>query len=142
MSMITVKGEVYWLWIAYEPYIKRYLLMHIYKERTLIVCYNFIKKLRRLYGSKYTVYTDGADYYHQACRWLRIRHHVYNQEDKNIMERVIQYIKDRTECFDDNFPCRDNCNREHVRNWFRMFMTYLNVKIDLSKFIMKLMDGG
>jgi len=69
--MIIVNGEVYWLWVAYEPYIKRYLLMHIYKEMNLAVCHNFIKKLRRLYGSKYTVYTDGADYYyHQACRWL------------------------------------------------------------------------
>ncbi len=26
-TMITIKGEVYWLWIAYEPYIKKYLLM-------------------------------------------------------------------------------------------------------------------
>ncbi len=80
--------------------------------------------------------------YHQACRRLRIKHIVYNQEDKNIMERSIQYIKDRTECFDDNFPCKDNCSKEHVKNWFKMFMTYFNVKIDLSKFIMKLMDGG
>ena len=48
--MITVKGEVYWLWVAYEPYINKYLLMHISKERTVAVCYNFIKKLRRLYG--------------------------------------------------------------------------------------------
>ena len=67
--------------------------MHIYKERTLTVCYNFIKKLRRLYGSKYAVYTDGTDYYYdQACRWLRIKHVVYNQEDKNVMERAVQYI--------------------------------------------------
>ena len=28
-SMITIKGEVYWLWIAYEPYINKYLLMYI-----------------------------------------------------------------------------------------------------------------
>jgi len=90
MSMITIKGEVYWLWVAYEPYIKRYLLMSIYKEKTLTVCYNFIKRLRRLYGSKYTVYTDGA-YYDQACRWLRIKYNVYDQ-DKNVMERAVQYI--------------------------------------------------
>ena len=141
-SMITVKGEVYWLWIAYEPYINKYLLMYISKERTVLICYNFIKRLKRLYGSKYTIYTDGAHYYNQACRWLRIRHVVYDDKDKNVMERAIQYIKDRTECFDDNFPCKDKCSKEHVKNWFRGFMTYLNVKIDLSKFIMKLMDDG
>ncbi len=125
----------------YEPYIKKYILMYISKDRTVLTCYNFIKKLKKLYGIKYTIYTDDH-YYNQACRWLRIRHDVYDQEDKNIMERSIQYIKDRTECFDDNFPCKDDCNREHVKNWFRAFMTYLNVKIDLSKFITKLMDGG
>jgi len=43
-SMITVKGEVYWLWVAYEPYIKKYLLIHISKDRTVLVCYNFINK--------------------------------------------------------------------------------------------------
>jgi len=95
MSMITVNGEVYWLWVAYEPYIKRYLLMHIYKERTLTVCYNFIK-LRGLYGNRYTLCTDGAYYYNQAYRWLMIKHNAYDQEDKNIMVRSIQHInKDR-----------------------------------------------
>jgi hypothetical protein len=39
-----IKGEVYWLWIAYESYIKKYLLMNISKERTVLVCYNFINK--------------------------------------------------------------------------------------------------
>jgi len=116
--------------------------MDISKDRTTLRCYYFIKRLRRLYGKRYTVYTDGAHYYNQACRWLRIKHVVYNQEDKNVMERAVQYIKDRTECFDDNFPCKDNCSKEHVRNWFRVLMLYFNVKIDLSKFIMKLMDSG
>ncbi len=49
-------------------------------------------------------YTQINHYYDQACRWLRIRDDVYDQEDKNVMERAIQYIKDKTkECFDDNF---------------------------------------
>jgi hypothetical protein len=54
---------------------------------------------------------------------------------KNIMERAIQYIKDRTECFDDYFPYNtDNCNnKKNVINWFRVFMIYFNVRIDLSK---------
>ena len=57
-TMITVNKR-YWL-CYYEPYIKKYLLMYISKDRTVLTCYNFIEKLRRLYGSKYTVYTDGA----------------------------------------------------------------------------------
>jgi hypothetical protein len=36
-----------------------------------------------------------------------LKHHVYGTELKNLMERFIQYLKDRTdECFDDHFPCR------------------------------------
>jgi|FaiFalDrversion2_1042247.scaffolds.fasta_scaffold42021_1 transposase-like protein len=107
----------------YEPYTKKYLLMNISEERTLLVCYNFIKELRRLYGNRYTIYTDGASYDNQACRWLRIKHIVYDDNYcKNIMERAIQYIKDRTECFDDYFNKDDCSNKKHIINWFRVFM--------------------
>jgi hypothetical protein len=57
----------------------------------------------------------------KLARWLRIKHIVYDDNYyKNIMERAIQYIKDRTECFDDYFPYNtDNCNKKHVINWFK-----------------------
>ncbi len=32
-----------------------------------------------------------------ACKWLRLKHHVYDSELKNVMERFIQKIKDRTQ---------------------------------------------
>jgi putative transposase len=33
------------------------------------------------------------------------------------MERFVQYVKDRTEGFDDYFPCRrERCRFEHVRD--------------------------
>jgi hypothetical protein len=43
--------------------------------------------------------------------------YVYDTELKNVMERFIKHIKDRTdECFDDYFPCRrkENCDRQHM----------------------------
>jgi transposase-like protein len=43
------------------------------------------------------LYTDGARWYIDACKWLRLKHIVYGIELKNIMERFIQQIKDRTE---------------------------------------------
>jgi putative transposase len=70
---------------------------------------------------------------------------VYDSNGKNIMERAIQYIKDRTECFDDYFPYnKDDCsNKKHVINWFKVFTVYFNVRIDLSKFIRVFnYDGG
>jgi len=61
-SMITVNGRRYWL-CYYEPYIKKYLLMDISKDRTTLRCYYFIKRLKRLYGNRYTICTDVADHY-------------------------------------------------------------------------------
>ena len=47
--------------------------------------------------------------------------------EKSIIERTIQYIKDRTESFDDYFPCkRKNCKLKHVTNWLKLFVDYHN----------------
>jgi transposase-like protein len=78
--------------------------MHLSKERTIFICYQFFKHIRAEYGKK-PIYTDGAQWYIDACKWLRLKHIVYGTELKNIMERFIQQIKDGTECFDDHFPC-------------------------------------
>jgi len=39
-------------------------------------------------------------------QWLRLEHSVCPTEEKNLVERFIQKVKERTECFDDSFPCR------------------------------------
>jgi len=42
---------------------------------------------------------------------------------KSIIERTTQYIKDRTESFDDYFPCRKNkCRLDHVMRWMNLFI--------------------
>ena len=39
----------------------------------------------------------------------------------------MQYIKDRTESFDDYFPCRlKNYILKHVGNWLNLFVDYHN----------------
>jgi putative transposase len=101
-TLIQIDGQNYWLWIAYEPNLNSCLMMHLSRERTIVVCYRFFKQLRNRYGNK-QIYTDGALWYNDACKWLRLRHQVYEIGMKNIMERFIQQIKDRTECFDDHF---------------------------------------
>lgn len=63
------------------------------------------------------------------------------------MERFIQQIKDRTdECFDDHyFPCRkenkEDCDREHVWNWLKLFMIYLHIGMDRIQFMTSLAIG-
>ena len=52
------------------------------------------------------IYTDGAGWYADACRWVGAEHFVYGHPLKNPIsaERVIQYVKEGTEVFDDLFP--------------------------------------
>jgi putative transposase len=142
-TLLQIDGQDYWLWIAYEPNLDACLMMHLSRERTIFVCYQFFKQLLNRYGSK-PIFTDGAQWYNDACRWLRLDHRVYGTELKNIMERFIQHIKDRTECFDDYFPCRkENCDRQHIWNWLKLFVLYLHVGMDRMRFMMFLsMDGG
>lgn len=143
-TLIKIEGQNYWLWTAYEPNLNTCLMMHLSRERTIFVCYHFFKKLRNRYGRK-PIFTDGAHWYSKACRWLRLQHHVYGTKLKNLMERFIQQIKDRTECFDDHFPCRrkENCDRLHVWNWLKLFILYLHMKMNRIHFMaFMIMDGG
>ena len=117
-------------------------MMHISRERTIFICYQFFKQLRKRYGRK-PIFTDGARWYDDACKWLRLQHHVYGTELKNIMERFIEQIKDRTECFDDHFPCRkENCDRQHVWNWLKLFLLYLHMGMDRVRFMTLLVRNG
>jgi putative transposase len=52
-TLLQIEGkDYYWLWIAYEPALNSCLMMHLSRERTLLVCYHFFKKLRDRYGKK------------------------------------------------------------------------------------------
>jgi putative transposase len=66
--------------------------MQLSKERTIFICYRFFKQLRTRYGSRKPIHTDGAHWYNDACKWLRLKHHVYRRA-KEVMERFIQKIK-------------------------------------------------
>ncbi len=46
---------------------------------------------------------------------LKLKHHIHSSYEGSIVEGTMQYIKDRTEGFDDYFPCRKKkCKLEHV----------------------------
>jgi hypothetical protein len=52
------------------------------------------------------------------------------------MERAIQKLKDRTESFDDLFPCRSRglkCKLKHVWNWVNVF--WLNNQPEYKMFM-------
>src|ERR671918_3189596 len=119
------------------------------RKNYFYLCYQFFKQIREKYDGKKPIYTDGAQWYVDACKWLRLKHIVYGTELKNIMERFIQQIKDRTECFDDHFPCRRRkedyyCDRQHVWNWLKLFILYLHLDADRVRFttVFLTMEGG
>ena len=47
----------------------------------------------------------------------------------------MQYFKDRTESFDDYYPCivkkrkKNNCDLSHVYNWIKLFVYFYNSEI-------------
>jgi putative transposase len=134
-TLIKINGQDHWLWIAYEPNIHSCLLFHLSKERTIFMCYQFFKEIRSRYGNK-LIYIDGAHWYNNACKWLRLKHILYETPLKNLMERFIQEIKDRTECFHDHFSCdKKECATNHVNNWLKMFIPYLPMRADKVRFL-------
>ena len=51
-TLLRIDGQDYWLWIAYEPNLNICLMMHLSRERTIFVCYQFFRQLRNRYGRK------------------------------------------------------------------------------------------
>jgi putative transposase len=92
----------------------------------------FISEVVEEHG-EHPVSTDGGTWYPQACRFLKLTHHIHSSYEKSIIERTMQYIKDRTVCFDDYFPCRKKkCKVEHVKNWLNLFVDYHNRELCLK----------
>jgi len=132
-AVIKVGSKVIWLWVAIEPKDKQILAISISKERNTFVAERFMSGLVRIHG-RHPVSTDGGTWYPMACRFLKLKHHVHSPFEESIIERTMQYIKDRTESFDDYFPCRvKNCKLKHVMNWLNLFVDHHNSELKTLK---------
>ncbi len=72
------------------------------------VAERFLSSIVNEYGG-HPISTDGGGtLYPQACKLLKVNLHIHSfvyKNEKSIIERTMQYLKDRTnECFDDYFP--------------------------------------
>ncbi len=105
----TVKAgsELIWLWIITEPTNKQTLSFYISKERNTFVAERILSQWVNKYGLHF-VSSDGGTRYPQTCKFLKLKHHLHSSFEKSIIERTIQYIKDRIESFDEYFPCKKN----------------------------------
>ncbi len=129
-TQIKVGSEYIWLWVVIESETKNILATSISKERNMFVAEHFLSDIVDKHG-KHPISTDGGTWYpYQACQFLKLKHHLHSSHEKSIIERTIQYIKDRTECFDDYFPCRKKkCKLKHVQQWLNLFADYYNKEI-------------
>ncbi|MGN6346608.1 MAG: hypothetical protein ACTHME_02780 [Candidatus Nitrosocosmicus sp.] len=129
-TLIKVGSGFMWLWVAIEPKHRQILHIDISFERTMLIAERFIvASLIDKYG-KHPVSSDSGTWYPKACRFLKLDHHIHSFYEKNIIEITIQYIKDRTEGFDDYFPYkRKKCKLKHVRKWLYLFIDQHNRKI-------------
>ena len=67
---------------------------------------------------------------HKPADFLKLKHHLHSHYEKSIIERTMQYVKDRTECFDDYFPCKNNkCKLNHIKQWLKLFVYAHNKEI-------------
>ena len=131
-TIIQIGGQHFWLWTCIEPVNRSVLGTYISEERNMFVAENFIRSLVSKYG-RHKVYTDGGTWYPHAYDFLQLKHRLHSPFEKNLIERVMQYFKDRTEFFDDYYPCfvksKNNCDLQHVYNWIKLFVYLYNAKI-------------
>jgi hypothetical protein len=75
---------------------------------------------------------------------LDLKHLLNSPFEKSIIERSIEYFKDRTENFDDYYPCRHNIEYDVIRvsNWLDLVFMH-NADILDIKFmtLLKLISG-
>jgi putative transposase len=100
----------------------------------MLILSSFLKSLLDKYG-RHTVYSDGGTWYPEACNVLGLKHRLHSHLEKSLMERVIQYFKDRSESFDDYYPCskKEECNLEHVYNSIELFTSMYNNNTIVNK---------
>jgi putative transposase len=122
--MLQIGNEEAWLWVAVEPIHKQILGVYISRHRNMIVAESFLRSLIKIYG-KHIVYSDGGTWYPEACISLGLEQRLHSPYEKSIVERTMEYLKDRTEVFDDYYyPCRKAglCDLLHVHKWLTLFV--------------------
>ena len=125
--MIKIGSQKLWLWICIEPIHKIILGIYLSQARNMLVARQFLESLIEKYG-KHSVYSDGDTWYPEACKLLGLKQYLHSPLEKSLIERMMQYFKDRTESFDDYYPCNSkrDCDNGHGYNWIQLFVSMYN----------------
>jgi len=87
-TQIKVGSELIWLWVAMDSETKNIIATSISKERNMFVAERFLSKIIERFG-EYHISTDGGTWYPQACKFLKLKHHLHSSYGKSIIERTM-----------------------------------------------------
>ena len=82
-TQIKVGSQYVWLWVAIEPKHREILRIDVSFERAMLVAERFIASLINRHG-RHPVSTDGGTWYPQACRFLKLKHHLHSPFEKSL----------------------------------------------------------
>jgi len=101
-TTVNVGGTSAQIWVAFEPGLRAMPDFHVARAGTPSTPI-YSSGGPCIYG-RVPIYTDGAGWCSGACGWAGVERVVYGHPLKNPVERVVQYVKEGTEAFDDPFP--------------------------------------
>ncbi len=81
MKLLKVGLALIWIWVVIQAENREILALNKSKERNMFVAERFISDLIKNHG-KYLVSTDGGTWYPQACRFLKVDHHIHFISEK------------------------------------------------------------
>jgi putative transposase len=142
-TRVEVGGREVVLFVAFEPRLRRIAYMSFFEAANIFTALMFMKRGKAVYRSRMKILADGAQYYRTACNFLNLDHDVYDLRLRNLMERIIQHVKDRIKDFDDYIPCRrKKCDKRHAQTLlssigYMINEAYLSRYFNLKDFLEK-----
>jgi transposase-like protein len=94
--MIQIGNKHYWLRICIESVRRSVFRNHTSQARNILALYSFLESFVSK-DDRHSVYSDRATCYLEACKKLEIKHYLHSSVEKSLIERIMQYFKDRTE---------------------------------------------
>jgi putative transposase len=91
--------------IAIEPIRSTVLGLYLSRHRNTLVAESILRSLIEIYARHIVYSDDGGMWYPEACSSLGLKHRLHSFSERSLIERAIQYFNDRTEHFDDYYPC-------------------------------------
>lgn len=96
-TMLKVSNECVWLCVAIEPIDKIIPRIHMSVKRSMIVLNYLFMNYQQSMVKRSNLYPlIEALGIRRLCKFLKLEHHLHSTFEKGIIEKTVQYVKDRT----------------------------------------------